>query len=194
MSLADLYKKDIDTEEEREEGEEDFVPDHSSGSGSDSSEGEEKEGTKEESKEEIESKKRRIDAIWDEMNTSEFSAKEDEEKPEKKTKQSEKEPPVVKTPPPVPPPPEKKIKRRASKFSKMAEVVESRRAKKENTLEKARRDWTGFVKDEGIREDLDHANKDGYVERQQFLRRVDTRTYDKSRQPQHDINRGKRQK
>ncbi|KAJ1797086.1 hypothetical protein LPJ56_007048, partial [Coemansia sp. RSA 2599] len=72
-------------------------------------------------------------------------------------------------------------KRRASKFSKMAEMVEQRRGRRENTLDRARNEWAGFVASEGIRDDLDKANKDGYVERQEFLHRVDQRTFDRAR-------------
>ncbi|KAI8325361.1 hypothetical protein GQ54DRAFT_254962 [Martensiomyces pterosporus] len=75
-------------------------------------------------------------------------------------------------------------KRRASKFSKIAEQVEQRRVAKENTLEKARKEWTSFVSAEGIREDLDKANKDGFIERQGFLSRVNERTYERSRERQ----------
>ncbi|KAJ1666535.1 hypothetical protein IW140_004618 [Coemansia sp. RSA 1813] len=74
-----------------------------------------------------------------------------------------------------------KHRRPVSKFSKMAEMVERRRAKRENTLDTARRQWTGFVDSKGIRDDLDRANKDGFVERQEFLRRVDERTYQNSK-------------
>ncbi|KAJ1962926.1 swr complex subunit [Dipsacomyces acuminosporus] len=72
--------------------------------------------------------------------------------------------------------------RKASKFSKLAEQVEQRRAKKENTLDKARKEWVGFVSAEGIRDDLDKANKDGFIERQGFLNRVNERTYERSRE------------
>ncbi|KAJ2399223.1 hypothetical protein GGI23_002784 [Coemansia sp. RSA 2559] len=75
----------------------------------------------------------------------------------------------------------RKRRRPVSKFSKMAEMVEQRRAKRENTLDTARRQWTGFVDSQGIRDDLDRANKDGFVERQEFLRRVDERTYQNSK-------------
>ncbi|KAJ1793073.1 hypothetical protein LPJ59_004763 [Coemansia sp. RSA 2399] len=75
----------------------------------------------------------------------------------------------------------RKRRRPVSKFSKMAEMVEQRRTKRENTLDTARRQWTGFVDSQGIRDDLDRANKDGFVERQEFLRRVDERTYQNSK-------------
>ncbi|KAJ1735168.1 swr complex subunit [Coemansia biformis] len=71
--------------------------------------------------------------------------------------------------------------RRVSKFGKMAEQAERRRAAKGNTLDVARKAWVGFVAAEGIRDELDKANKDGYIERQEFLGRVDRRTYERSR-------------
>ncbi|KAJ2783082.1 swr complex subunit [Coemansia javaensis] len=74
-------------------------------------------------------------------------------------------------------------KRRASKFSKLAEQVEQRRAKKANTLDAARSAWAGFVAEAGIRGELDRANKDGYIERQAFLGRVDQRTFERTRPP-----------
>jgi Bucentaur or craniofacial development len=33
-------------------------------------------------------------------------------------------------------------------------------------------DWAGFVDKEGIQDDLKRHNKDGYIERQEFLRRT----------------------
>ncbi|KAJ3396852.1 hypothetical protein HDU92_001686 [Lobulomyces angularis] len=44
-----------------------------------------------------------------------------------------------------------------------------------NTLEKSKLDWNKFVESEGIAEDLKRANKDGYVEKVQFLNRTDER-------------------
>jgi hypothetical protein len=43
---------------------------------------------------------------------------------------------------------------------------------KMNVLEKSRLDWAGFVDQEGIHDDLKRFNKDGYVERQEFLKRT----------------------
>ncbi|ORX74821.1 hypothetical protein DL89DRAFT_264611 [Linderina pennispora] len=127
-------------------------------------------------------KKRKIDSIWEEMNApSERPAKAarpEAPRPESAAPQAENSRPqddgkeVRRAAP----------RRRASRFSKIAEMVEQRRAKKENTLDKARREWSGFVAEQGIREDLDQANKDGFVERQEFLSRVNERTYERSRQ------------
>ncbi|KAJ1723196.1 hypothetical protein LPJ53_002458 [Coemansia erecta] len=160
--------------------------------------------------EELEEQKRKIDDIWKEMNApintrdspsaslETKASSESPEKPETSDKQdaskldengrkpaeegeSEKGREEGKTPP-------RRAaaaggtKRKASKFSQLAEMAEQRRIKRENTLDIARKEWTGFVAKEGIREDLDRANKDGYVERQEFLRRVDERTYEKARE------------
>ncbi|KAJ1898320.1 swr complex subunit [Coemansia sp. S100] len=209
MSLLDLYKDECDLSED-DESEDEFVPDQASegDEGSDDAEGsDDDEKPSEAGKEvavsapEVEQQKRRVDAIWSEMNdpadprsnkvarvdtestgTLEINPAKDDSKVDVAptetssdtgpTANAEQSRPVARHGP----------VRRASKFSQMAEAVESRRAKKENTLEQARKEWTGFVASEGIREDLDQANKDGFVERQEFLRRTDERTYEKSRQ------------
>jgi hypothetical protein len=44
-----------------------------------------------------------------------------------------------------------------------------------NTLDKSRQDWNKYVDREGIREDLQYKNKDGYMEKVEFLQRVDDR-------------------
>ncbi|KAH8553935.1 bucentaur or craniofacial development-domain-containing protein [Umbelopsis sp. PMI_123] len=46
---------------------------------------------------------------------------------------------------------------------------------KMNTLDKSKLDWQGYVDREGIREDLKYKNKDGYMEKVEFLQRVDDR-------------------
>ncbi|KAJ2745046.1 hypothetical protein H4S06_005383 [Coemansia sp. BCRC 34490] len=156
-----------------------------------------------------EQRKRRIDDIWKEMNSpaEEKQAKEsvhietdnDESEAGKQQKEvddgsvEDKESTEAESVPKKSPTEDKagtetdaprKRRRPVSKFSKMAEMVEQRRAKRENTLDTARRQWTGFVDSQGIRDDLSRANKDGYVERQDFLRRVDERTYQNSRSQQ----------
>lgn len=47
--------------------------------------------------------------------------------------------------------------------------------KKMTTLDKSRLDWNKFVEKEGIRDELTHYNKDGYVEKTNFLNAVDER-------------------
>jgi hypothetical protein len=44
-----------------------------------------------------------------------------------------------------------------------------------NTQDKSRQDWNKYVDREGIREDLQYKNKDGYMEKVEFLQRVDDR-------------------
>ncbi len=51
-----------------------------------------------------------------------------------------------------------------------------------NTVEKTSRDWDDFKIREGIDDDLTQQAKDGYLERQEFLQRVDVRTYEKERE------------
>ncbi|KAJ2330675.1 hypothetical protein GGI00_003598, partial [Coemansia sp. RSA 2681] len=195
MSLLDLYKDDRNLSED-EESEDEFVPDQAS-DGDDGSDGDDDTDDNKEPSEtgkvavpgpDAEQQKRRVDAIWSEMNDdvdsrSNKAARVDagssnalDIAPEKDAGKidalpAEDAPPAEATPetsaiaaseqprPTV----RRGPARRASKFSQMAEAVESRRAKKENTLEQARKEWTGFVAAEGIREDLDQANKDGYV-------------------------------
>ncbi|KAM0752904.1 BCNT-domain-containing protein [Meredithblackwellia eburnea MCA 4105] len=44
-----------------------------------------------------------------------------------------------------------------------------------NTLEKSKLDWNRFVDKEELAEDLSNARKDGYLEKQDFLRRTDSK-------------------
>lgn len=74
-------------------------------------------------------------------------------------------------------PPKKK------KSSLMAEL-EAGKAKKMNTLEKSRLDWIGFVDQEGIKDDLTHFNKAGFLHRQDFLSRVERNLDEKYKEGQ----------
>jgi hypothetical protein len=56
--------------------------------------------------------------------------------------------------------------------SNLEEMAKGNKPAKLNVLEKSRLDWAGFVDKEGIHDDLKRFNKDGYVERQEFLRRT----------------------
>jgi hypothetical protein len=56
--------------------------------------------------------------------------------------------------------------------SNLEEMAQGNKPAKLNVLEKSRLDWAGFVDREGINEDLKQFNKDGYVERQEFLKRT----------------------
>ena len=51
-------------------------------------------------------------------------------------------------------------------------MAQSNKPQKLSVLEKSRLDWAGFVDKEGIVDDLKRYNQDGYVERQEFLKRT----------------------
>jgi len=55
-------------------------------------------------------------------------------------------------------------------------MKEALNAKKLNTVEKSKMDWAGFVDKEGIKDELETAGKakSSYIERQNFLSRVET--------------------
>jgi Bucentaur or craniofacial development len=55
--------------------------------------------------------------------------------------------------------------------SNLEEMAKGSKSVKLNVLEKSRLDWAGFVDKEGIQDDLKRFNKDGYIERQEFLKR-----------------------
>jgi Bucentaur or craniofacial development len=56
--------------------------------------------------------------------------------------------------------------------SNLEEMAKGNKSAKLNVLEKSRLDWAEFVDKEGIQDDLRQHNKDGYVERQEFLKRM----------------------
>lgn len=64
----------------------------------------------------------------------------------------------------------------------LMEEYQMNKTKKINTLEKSRLDWLGFVDKEGIKEDLTKFNKAGYLDKQDFLSRVDTKRESEMRQ------------
>lgn len=55
----------------------------------------------------------------------------------------------------------------------LLEEYEAGKARKVNTLEKSRLDWLGFVDKEGIQDDLKRHNRNGYLDKQGFLARVE---------------------
>lgn len=63
-------------------------------------------------------------------------------------------------------------RRPVKRTSKLEAMAQSGKPAKLNVLEKSRLDWAGFVDKEGIHDDLKRYNKDGYVERQEFLKRT----------------------
>ena len=64
------------------------------------------------------------------------------------------------------------VRRPMKRKSNLEEMAKGNKPAKLNVLEKSRLDWATFVDKEGINEDLKQFNKDGYVERQEFLRRT----------------------
>ena len=63
-------------------------------------------------------------------------------------------------------------RRPVKRKSNLEEMAKGNKPAKLNVLEKSRLDWAGFVDQEGINDDLKRFNKDGYVERQEFLKRT----------------------
>lgn len=59
---------------------------------------------------------------------------------------------------------------------------------KMSTLEKSKLDWETFKDQEGIHQELQNYNKDGYLEKQAFLQRTDERQFERER----DMRQGKR--
>lgn len=57
-----------------------------------------------------------------------------------------------------------------------------------STLEKSKLDWETFKDQEGIHQELQNYNKDGYLEKQAFLQRTDERQFERER----DMRQGKR--
>ncbi|KAA8897114.1 hypothetical protein TRICI_006790 [Trichomonascus ciferrii] len=82
-------------------------------------------------------------------------------------------------------PPSEEKKRpppRRKKRSSLQAELDSAKAKKMNTLEKSRLDWLGFVDQEGIKDQLTHHNKGGYLHKQDFLSRVEHNLEESRRQ------------
>ncbi|KAK6505967.1 swr complex subunit [Arthrobotrys conoides] len=82
---------------------------------------------------------------------------------------------------PNPPKPLRRPMRKISKFDPafVGAGGGAKKASKLNTLEKSRLDWAGFVDKEGIGDELDKKRREGgdsYLERQDFLGRVGSRT------------------
>ena len=51
-----------------------------------------------------------------------------------------------------------------------------------NVLDKSKHDWNSYVDQTGIRDDLEHHNKDGYLDRVSFLQRADERQAEHERE------------
>lgn len=70
-------------------------------------------------------------------------------------------------------PPAKRRVGPAKRKLTLLQEYEAGKAKKINTLQKSQLDWLNFVDKEGIQDDLKKHNKDGYLEKQGFLARVE---------------------
>lgn len=49
------------------------------------------------------------------------------------------------------------------------------------TIDKSSYDWDKYKDKEGIKEEVENAKKNGYIEKQEFLQRVDERQFNKER-------------
>ncbi|EIE80052.1 hypothetical protein RO3G_04757 [Rhizopus delemar RA 99-880] len=186
-SLKDLYNEQSEEEEE----DSDFVlegirnslmtsmrltcrieNEESEGSDIEESEAEEESTatvTKKRSLEETEDplkKKAKMDAIWKEMNNTKPTQEKGQERPSIKESVVKEEPERKET--------TSKINRPKSILSSLVSQYDIK-IPKMNTLEKSKLDWQKFVEKEDIQDDLKYKNKDGYMEKVEFLQRVDDR-------------------
>ena len=67
------------------------------------------------------------------------------------------------------------LKRRRKRESLLDAVISNSSKTKLSTLEKSRLDWATYVDKNKISDELKYTNKDGYLEKQDFLNRVDSR-------------------
>jgi hypothetical protein len=66
-----------------------------------------------------------------------------------------------------------------AKKQKLDEVLASLDGpKKVSTMEKTSIDWDRFKEKEGIEDELAHQTKDGYIEKQEFLQRLDLKRFE----------------
>ncbi|KAG1373430.1 hypothetical protein G6F61_010187 [Rhizopus arrhizus] len=167
-SLKDLYN------EQSEEEDSDFVleeNEESEGSEIEESETEEESTatvTKKRCLEETEDplkKKAKMDAIWKEMNDTKPTKEKVQEGPSIKERVIKEEPERKET---------TKVNRPKSILSSLVSQYDIK-IPKMNTLEKSKLDWQKFVEKEDIQDDLKYKNKDGYMEKVEFLQRVDDR-------------------
>lgn len=77
-------------------------------------------------------------------------------------------------PEPAPEPVKLPLKRgvRRKRPSLLDQVINDEKTLKLSTLEKSRLDWSSYVDKEGIQDDLRNTNKGGYLQKQDFLNRV----------------------
>lgn len=84
--------------------------------------------------------------------------------------------------------PEKKrgpVRRGMKRRSILDEEAGLAKVKKINTLEKSRMEWSGFVDKEGINDELKRANKNGYLDKQDFLNKTHSLQHDRSLNKKH---------
>lgn len=96
---------------------------------------------------------------------------------------------------PSPPPPHPQSvkgppRRTKSSLADRAAALSGRR-KGSSTLERSRLQWIMHAETSGIRDALEHHNKDGYIERQSFLQRAETRRHDQLKDQTKDGSRSK---
>lgn len=65
------------------------------------------------------------------------------------------------------------------KSSRLDALLNKMQNKKETTIKQSQKDWEEFKNKEGISEELKHAAKDGFLEKQAFLGRTEMRQFDK---------------
>lgn len=111
-------------------------------------------------------KKAKMDAIWKEMNNTKPTQEKGQERPSIKESVVKEEPERKET--------TSKINRPKSILSSLVSQYDIK-IPKMNTLEKSKLDWQKFVEKEDIQDDLKYKNKDGYMEKVEFLQRVDDR-------------------
>ncbi|PVU89563.1 hypothetical protein BB559_005064 [Furculomyces boomerangus] len=150
---------------------------------------------------EIDSKKRKIDDIWNEMNQEPGKKNKQVDQPEFVGKGKERYvDPTLENKPiddqnskpkengqiqdkesKIPDPISKTSgvpQRKPSKFSQIEAQVEKTLGKKLNTVEKSKLQWDNYVEKEDIKDELTRHNKDGYVEKMEFLQRVDEKQHE----------------
>ena len=71
-------------------------------------------------------------------------------------------------------------KRKTATTSALDQLLSKKQ--KINVLDKSKHDWNSFVDKTGIRDDLEHHNKDGYLDRVSFLQRADERQAEHERE------------
>ncbi|CEG63764.1 Putative FAFL017Wp [Rhizopus microsporus] len=183
--LQDLYRDPSEEDEEdsdfvpednEEEEEENEEFEESDDEDQDTKEKVERESTKrplEDEKEDSQAKKARIEALWNDIkdtkksmtnNNNNNNDEQDISKPLDSNNNDTPEKPKTKP----------KIARPKSTLSSLVSQYNIK-VPKMNTLEKSKLDWKTFVEKEGIKDELTYKNKDGYVEKVEFLQRVDER-------------------